>query len=36
MAAIPVSDVNPFELDVRLDPYAFYNELREMGPVSMR
>ena len=33
MAAIPVSDVNPFELDVRLDPYAFYNELREMGPV---
>ena len=33
MAAIPVSDINPFELDVRLDPYAFYNELREMGPV---
>ena len=33
VASIPISDVNPFELDVRLDPYAFYDELREMGPV---
>ena len=33
MTSIPTSDVNPFELDVRLDPYAFYDELREMGPV---
>ena len=33
MASIPISDVNPFELDVRLDPYPFYHELREMGPV---
>ena len=32
-ASIPFSDVNPFELDVRQDPYAFYDELREMGPV---
>ena len=32
-ASIPFSDVNPFELDVRLDPYDFYDELREMGPV---
>ena len=33
MASIPISDVNPFELDVRLDPYPFYRELQEMGPV---
>jgi len=33
MASLPVSDVNPFELERRLEPYAFYEELREMGPV---
>jgi len=33
MASLPISDVNPFELDLRLEPYAFYEELREMGPV---
>jgi len=33
MTSLPVSDVNPFELDLRLEPYAFYEELREMGPV---
>jgi len=33
MASIPISDVNPFELDVRLDPYPFYRQLQEMGPV---
>lgn len=33
MASIPTSDVNPFELDVRQNPYAFYNELQEAGPV---
>lgn len=33
MTAIPTSDVNPFELEVRQDPYDFYNQLRETGPV---
>ena len=33
MTSLPVSDVNPFELERRLEPYAFYEELREMGPV---
>jgi len=33
MASIPISDVNPFELDVRLDPYPSYHELLEMGRV---
>jgi cytochrome P450 len=33
VASIPISDVNPFELEMRLEPYAFYEELREMGPV---
>jgi len=33
MASIPISDVNPFELDVRENPYDFYSEIREAGPV---
>ena len=33
MASIPTSDVNPFDLDVRQNPYQFYDELRETGPV---
>ena len=33
VASIPISDVNPFELDVRQNPYGFYDELREAGPV---
>ena len=33
MASIPISDVNPFELAVRQNPYGFYHELREAGPV---
>ena len=33
VASIPISDVNPFELDVRQNPYGFYRELREAGPV---
>ena len=33
MASIPTSDVNPFELDVRQNPYEFYNQLRQTGPV---
>lgn len=33
MTAIPTSDVNPFELEVRQNPYDFYDQLREAGPV---
>ena len=33
MTYLPVSDVNPFELERRLEPYAFYEELRELGAV---
>jgi cytochrome P450 len=32
-ATVPMSDVNPFDADVRQDPYAFYHELQEAGPV---
>jgi len=33
MVSIPASDVNPFDWDVRQNPYAFYHELQEAGPV---
>ena len=32
-SAIPVSDVDLFADDARVDPYPIYRELRDMGPV---
>lgn len=34
LAGVPVIDTNPYDEDVLRDPYAFYEELREAGPVA--
>lgn len=34
LAGVPVVDTNPYDEDVLRDPYEFYEELREAGPVA--